>query len=352
MKRFIKAFRAEVKRATRWRSYTAVAFVLPAVSLIFFSIYLFDNRIESLPVVVVDNDNSSLSRVLIEMIDATQSVKISYKATDSAEAEALIRQGKAYAAVVIPQGFERDILRAEGANVALYNSGTNISTAGFIAKDISTVVATFGAGIELRSGKSIDEIMPVRVAEHNLFNPYINYGYYLAPCFMPMMLMIFTILSTITAITEPKPRSKVELLARITPTTISMVVYSLVMLVVLFRAIGVPLAGSSLMIVLSTLLFIAVNQAVAIFFVAIFKERHTALSLGGGVAVLSFTLSGLTFPTTAMYPIFRAASYLFPFTYYIEIVVDQALRGTPAVVTLPKMCVLCLFLLLPLCKRL
>ena len=264
MKRFIKAFRAEVKRATRWRSYTAVAFVLPAVSLIFFSIYLFDNRIESLPVVVVDNDNSSLSRVLIEMIDATQSVKISYKATDSAEAEALIRQGKAYAAVVIPQGFERDILRAEGANVALYNSGTNISTAGFIAKDISTVVATFGAGIELRSGKSIDEIIPVRVAEHNLFNPYINYGYYLAPCFMPMMLMIFTMLATITAVTNPKPKNRAEIVGRIAPTTISMTIYGLIMLLLLFKVIGVPMVGSSYIIAITTILFILVYQAIAI----------------------------------------------------------------------------------------
>ena len=352
MRRFIKAFRAEIKRIARWRGYAAVVFVLPAVSLIFFCLYLFDNRIESLPIVIVDNDNSSLSRALIEMIDATQSVEVCYKAENTIEAEALMRRGEAYAIVVIPYDFERKILRAEGANVALYNSGINISTAGFIAKDISTVVATFGAGIELKRGKTISEIMPIRATDHNLFNPYINYGYYLAPCFMPMMIMIFTMLATITAVTHPKPRSRVELLGRIAPTTISMVAYALMMLILLFRVIGVPLAGSSTIIVLSTLLFIAVYQTIAIFFVAILKERHTALSLGGGFAVLSFTLSGLTFPTLAMYPIFKAASYLFPFTYYIEIMVDQALRGAPAEVSIPKVCILSLFLLLPLCKRL
>lgn len=352
MKQFYKAFNAEIKRIKSWRSYAAIVIFLPALSLMFFTLYFSNNRIESLPVVLVDNDNSPLSRELIEMISATQSVSICYKADDTLEAEALIRNGKAYAALVIPRNFERNILRAEHTSVALYNSGTNISTAGFIAKDISTVVATFGVAIELKSGKSISQIMPIRVVEHNLFNPYINYGYYLAPCFMPMMLMIFTMLATITAVTNPKPKNRAEIVGRIAPTTISMTIYGLIMLLLLFKVIGVPMAGSSYIIAITTILFILVYQAIAIFFVAFFKQRHTALSFGGGYAVLSFTLSGLTFPTTAMFPIFKVASYLFPFTYYLEIMIDQALRGASTEVSLPKIAILSLFLLLPLCKRL
>ena len=352
MKQFYKAFNAEIKRIKSWRSYAAIVICLPALSLLFFTLYFANNRIESLPIVLVDSDNSPLSRELIEMISATQSVSIYYKADDTLEAEALIRNGKAYAAVVIPRNFERNILRTEATSVAIYNSGTNISTAGFIAKDISAVVATFGAVIELKSGKNINQILPIRVVEHNLFNPYINYGYYLAPCFMPMMLMIFTMLATITAVTNPKPKNGAEIVGRIAPTTISMTIYGLIMLLLLSKVIGVPMVGSSYIIAITTILLILVYQAIAIFFVVIFKHRHTALSFGGGYAVLSFTLSGLTFPTSAMFPIFKVASYLFPFTYYIEIMVDQALRGAPAEVSLPKMAILSLFLLLPLCKRL
>ena len=352
MNLFCKAFRAELKRIKRWWSYAAILLFLPALSLLFFTLYFSNNRIESLPITVVDNDNTPISRELVEMISATQSVSICYKADNTIEAEALIRSGDAYAAVIIPRNFECDILRSQTTGVALYNSGINISTAGFIAKDISAVVATFGAAIELKRGKSLSQIMPIKVAEHNLFNPYINYGYYLAPCFMPMMLMIFTMLATITAITNPKPKSGVEMLGRVAPTTISMTIYGLIMLVLLFRVVGVPMAGSSCIIAITTILLILVYQAIAIFFVAVFKQRHTALSFGGGYAVLSFTLSGLTFPTSAMFPIFKVASYLFPFTYYIEIMVDQALRGASAEVSLPKVAIVSLFLLLPICKRL
>ena len=52
----------------------------------------------------------------------------------------------------------------------------------------------------LTEKQAMAQIMPVRFVKHVLFNPYINYSYYLSPSFMPMMLMIFAMLVTIFAI--------------------------------------------------------------------------------------------------------------------------------------------------------
>ena len=58
------------------------------------------------------------------------------------------------------------------------------------------------------------QLMPVRFDRHVLFNPHINYGYYLSPSFMPMMLMIFVVMVTIFSIgTELKHATAREWMA-------------------------------------------------------------------------------------------------------------------------------------------
>ena len=93
---------------------------------------------------------------------------------------------------------------------------------------------------------------------------------------------------------------------------------------------------------------IADYQAIGVSLAALTKNRDLAISLGGGYSVLAFTFSGLTFPTMAMFPILRFSSYLFPFTYYMTIMVEQALRGAAIEISLPNIGCMLLFLLLPM----
>ncbi|MBQ2424691.1 MAG: ABC transporter permease [Alistipes sp.] len=350
MRQFTISFNDEIKRIASDKIYCALLFILPAISLLFFVCYFSGDSIRELPIVVVDNNKSTLSRKLIEMIDATSCARVDYIAASSDEAFSIIRKGRAYAAVIIPHSFQADIITNTPTKVALYNSGVNISTNGFIAKDIQSVVATFSAGIELQRGVPFAKIMAVGFDKHILFNPYLSYTYYLSPCFMPMMITIFTMLATAYAIAQREGREICTLLGRIFPTTLTMWIFAAIMLIFLFRVLGVPLKGSKWIVLLSTLLLVTVYQAIAILFTALTHNRHLSLSLGGGYSVLAFTLSGLTFPTMAMFPILKFVSHLFPFTFYMKIMVDQAIRGTSGN-SATDIGYMSLFLLLPILVR-
>jgi ABC-2 type transport system permease protein len=348
MRTLNKTFNLELKRIAHNRIYSLTLFVFPTISLLFFLCYFSKSGIRELPIVVIDQNKSVLSQKLVDMIDATASVSVDYNIADFNIATSLIRRGDAYALVVIPPNFEGDILSARAANVVLYNSGANISTNGFIEKDIQTSVTSFGAGIELQRGIPLPEIMPITFEKHILFNPYLNYTYYIAPCFMAMMIMIFTMLSTVYAVAQTNIKEFKSLVGKIAPTTFTMWFFALIMLYMLYSILGVPLEGNRWLLIISTLLFVVVYQAVAIFFVGITHNRELALPLGGGYSVLAFTFSGLTFPTMAMFPILKVASHLFPFTYYMKIVIDQAIRGADSRESIINMCYMGIFLLLPL----
>ncbi len=113
--------------------------------------------------------------------------------------------------------------------------------------------------------------MPVRFNRHVLFNPYINYGYYLAPSFMPMMLLIFAVMATVFAVgTELKHGTAREwlnaggdlmtaaLTGKLLPVTAMLLLQAFVMLFILIRIVGVPLNGSYTVMLVGTCCFCSV----------------------------------------------------------------------------------------------
>ena len=359
----------ELRRIARQPIYFALMVVLPVVSFAFFALLFSRGVARDIPIAVVDLDRTTLSRKVTQMIDATPTALVAYEAQDMAEGERMIREGKISAVVLIPEFFEKNILSNSQTHLDAYIIGTNITVNGLLSKDIQTAATTFSAGIQLQllgkqgltERQAAAQLMPVRFNRHVLFNPYINYGYYLSPSFMPMMLLIFTIMVSIFAVgNELKHGTAREwldtgggsvvaaLAGKLLPILTTMFLVSMAMFVIIFKVVGVPLNGSLTVILLGTLLFILSYQAIAVFIVSLLSNLRLSLSIGGGYSVLAFTFSGLTFPVMAMWPAMRYLSNLFPFTYYTDIFVDQMLRGAPVACSLPDMGYMSLFIVLPL----
>lgn len=361
--------RREVGRISRQPMYFSLMFVLPLISFVFFALLFNKGVARDIPIAVLDGDHSSLSRKVTQMIDDTPTAMVSFGIQGMDEGERLMREGKVMAIVQIPAFFEKNILSNRQTHIENYVSGTNITVNGLLSKDIQTAVTTFTAGIQIQlltkqgltERQAMAQLMPVRFDKHVLFNPYINYGYYLSPSFMPMMLLIFTVMATIFAIgTELKKATAREWLStargsigaalagKVLPITVVMFLVSMAMFLIIFKIVGVPLNGSFTVILISTLLFILSYQSISVLIVSLLANLRLSLSIGGGYSVLAFTFSGLTFPIMAMWPAMRVVSKIFPFTFYTDIFVDQMLRGAPAVYSLPDMGALALFTVLPL----
>lgn len=361
--------RREMHRLTHQPMYFVLMIVLPVVSFAFFALLFNQGAIRNIPIAVLDEDNTTLSRKVAQMIDDTPTALVARDIQSMAEGERLIREGKIMAVVQIPAFFEKNILSNSQTHLESYVSGTNITVNGLLSKDIQTAVTTFTGGIQLQvlmkqgltQRQAMAQLMPVRFDRHVLFNPHINYGYYLSPSFMPMMLMIFVVMVTVFSIgTELKHATSREwmavgndfvaaaLVGKVLPITAVMFLISLVMLLINFKIVGTPLNGSLTVILVGTLLFILSYQSISVLIVSLLANLRLSLSIGGGYSVLAFTFSGLTFPIMAMWEPMQWVSKIFPFTFYTDIFVDQMLRGTPWVYSLPDLGYMMLFIVLPL----
>ena len=176
----------------------------------------------------------------------------------------------------------------------------------------------------------------------------------------PLMLMLFALLTAVFTIgVELKNGTASEWLAasgghtsaalagKLAPYTVIFFVLCLLMDTLLFKYVGVPLNGSVSMLLVSGLFFVLASQGIGAFIVILLSNLRLGLSIGGGYSVLSFTFSGLTFPFLAMDLPVRIVGYLFPMTYYMDLFIDQGMRGAPTADSAIYLVGLAAFLLLP-----
>ncbi len=361
--------RREVERIAVDREYRSVLVWLPLGVILFFALFFSQEVVGPLPVAVVDEDNSYLSHRLVSMLRATHETALAEEVADMAEARSKLLAGDVVGIVEIPNDFAQNILSGTTAEVVYYNSGTNISTASLSSKGVQTAVTSFGVGVALQRAEiggampdeAMAQAMPIGFTTYALFNPWLNYAYYVGPCFWTMILIIASMLSTIYAVgSELRYATSVEwlrsangslvgaIMGKLFPTTLLLWLLSAVVGVSVFAIFGAPMQGSWAMLAVGTMALIIAYQAVALFVVAVTASFRLSLSLGGGYSVLAFTFSGVTFPTMAMIGWVQPFTMIFPYTYFMELYIDQAVRGVEWWLSMPKIGAMLLFCLLPL----
>ena len=100
----------------------------------------YNGVLENLPVAVVDNDHSQLSRILVSKLDDTKTLEVAYKVDDTHQALSLLQGTKAYGAVIIPYGFQRDTYTRRAPQVTVMLNTQYILVGKIIKSTLSTLM--------------------------------------------------------------------------------------------------------------------------------------------------------------------------------------------------------------------
>lgn len=314
---------------------------------------------------VVDLDHSKTSRQVIRMIDATSIAQVAQECDDVNEADNLMLDGKTNAIVVIPKDFEKNVLKSASPEVLIYLNNANILKGGLLKSGIYKAVSTFSAGIKIQVAmkkgagmqQAVNESVPINLDTHILFNPYTNYFYFLATVLMPVILIVFTLLSSIyslgyelknatsmAALQKANNSVIVLVIGKLMPYTILYFIQALVFNYLIFKVMGMPMTGNYSVLLLSELLLIIAYQFLGVFLMGILGNLRLAVSLGSAYSMMALTFSGLTFPEFGMPLLAQIFSQLFPLSYWLKIFVGQTLRHDPVSVSMVNMSYLIVFI--------
>lgn len=348
IRNFFNIFLAEWTRIFSTPRLLVILFAVPIFIFIFYASLMNQGVPTKLPVAILDQDKTPLSRQLGLMYQASATIDLAYEVNDELEGQRLVRRNDAYAFIIIPKGFQKNIFKGNYTSLSCYYNGQYLLSGAIILKDFETVSQTFMAGVVLETleqkGLSPDQalgsILPINTDIHVLYNPWTSYSYYLNIAFMPMALQIMVlILSVYTFGLVLKKRNGQELLAqaegnemvailgKILPYTIIFFTLGFLMNSVLYYKIGTPLKGSFLGVNLIFFTFVIILQGLGLFIASVTTSFRTALTIGGDYAALAFSFAGYTFPAIGMSTFIQYLCYIFPFTSYMRWVVDYGVRG-------------------------
>lgn len=345
---FFRVFFREIDRMTGSSIYLFTTLIGPLISFVILLSIFSDGVPRNLPVGMVDKDNSSLSRKITMWIGASPEAEIAMHFPNQEEAYRQMEEGKLDAVVIIPEGTEKNILKGGSQSIPVFINNANMLKGGFLQKGIYKSLATLSGGIKLQLAmknglperQARAKIQPVKLQQHVLFNPFGNYSYFLLSALLPLMIVVFSLLSAVFAVgvevregTGPDWLNHsggsliVGLAGKLLPYTILLMVDVIVMNVVLFIRMGTPLQGSFAFIMLGEAAMIFTYQLLGVLLVSVTANLRLGLSLASAYAMMALTFSGLTFPQFAMPVVAEVVSYFFPFTYWVKIFISQAMRG-------------------------
>ncbi|GAB4090906.1 ABC transporter permease [Hydrogenophaga soli] len=304
-----------------------------------------------LPVAVVDQDHSALSRQLVRLLDAAPGIHVSAHLPDTAQADAALRSVSVYAVVAIPADFERDVKTGHVGDVTLLHNAQFATHSGIVQRDVRTAVGTLSAGVEATARTKRGEapqavkasFMPIQVRAHNLFNPAGDYEPFLGLSLIPAVLHILAMTAGVWAVgRELRDRTLAEwlnaatrghvaqaLLGKLAVPGFSLGGIGSVAMVAATLGRGWAPAGSLWVVLAGLWLLVAVSLLTGALLVGLTRSLATALSGAGFLSSPAFAFSGVGFPLAAMSGGARAWALAMPYTHYIRLQTEQLQMGTP-----------------------
>lgn len=295
--------------------------------------------VRDVPIAVVDNNRSSMSREFLRMVDATPDVKIQSYCADMEEAQNLIEETRVYGIIYIPEEFTEELSEGKQTKVTIYSDMSGLLYYKSLLMATTNVSLEMNKKIKIeRMGNTTnrqDEIgvAPIEYEEVSLFNPQDGFASFLIPAVLILIiqqtLLLGIGLSAGTARETNRFQDLVPLSRKYNGTLRIVLGKSFVYLMIYaavsaYILLAVPKLFSLVQVAQPTtlLLFVLPYILACIFFAmtcSIFiHHRESCMMIYVFTSVPLLFISGISWPGAAVPEFWKVISWIFPSTFGIN----------------------------------
>lgn len=294
-----------------------------------------DGVIKEAPFAIVDQDNSSMSRMLVKNIAENETFDVKYYSDSPQDLQEQIENNQVVAGVVIPPNFSVDVTAGKSPSILIVYDGCQMSVVGISKAKLTEVMMTLkvGASIQILEGKldlqpseALLYAQPISNTFRYLGNPEKSIGNYILPGAIANIVQLTMYLFMVEAIRREKQERVHPFIYCLLGTVLSTgVLLSCVW--IMHTIFQMPMNGSwQTIIILGALNMFTVGNIAAIVRLVVPEKTFAAQSAVILMATLLF--SGYTFPALGMPPLFQKVAELLPFTYFALPFRDILLLGS------------------------
>ncbi|PVB60543.1 ABC transporter permease [Labrenzia sp. 011] len=344
LSRIAAIFFKELAQLRRDRMTFGMVIMIPLIQLILFG-YAINTNIRDIPVAVVDQDRTAISRILIQMVEATRVVEVTERFSTVEEAEAAIKSARVRAAFILPDDLAQRIVRSPATGFETPPS-TDEQTSRPVAQWIVDGSDTMIAGA-IKSLRNMPLTEMFRKAPNRstptfevalFFNPEQRTAVNIVPGLVGIILTMTMIMFTSAAIVRERERGNMEMLintpvkpmelmiGKIIPYIFIGLLQTAIILGLGYLLFNVPLGERPVDLLVGTLLFIAASLSLGLVLSTIAQTQLQATQMTVFLLVPSILLSGFMFPYEGMPLIAQYIAEVLPATHFMRMIRGFVLR--------------------------
>ena len=187
-------WRDEMRQVFKDEGVIIFFFIVPLIYPLLYS-WIYNNEVvRDMPVVVVDDSHSKLSRQFIRMCDASPDVKVVCYASDLDEAKMLVGRQVAHAVYYIPSDFQTRLNRMEQSTIGVYCDMSlmlaykaSYQTAVLVSQEMNSEIQIKLSGHYTAREEEI-QAKPLDYDGEAIFSPGGGYGSFILPAVLILIL--------------------------------------------------------------------------------------------------------------------------------------------------------------------
>jgi ABC-2 type transport system permease protein len=310
--------------------------------------------ITNLPLIVLDQDRTSASQLVIDQLENTGTFNFKYWAQDIGDIQQVMEQGIVSAAVVIPPGFGESMASySQRPSFLVLLNGADTTAAQEALRAVDGTAQTIGEKLFLsRLGLSEKDLGNFDFSVRVRFNEELTESYYTVPAELALMLEFTILLFAGLAFSRERelgtleqllvmPFSSVEIiLGKAIPVIIIGFVDFVLMLVVSHFAFGIPVRGSLVLLLSLAFIYLLAELGKGLMISALSKTQHQAFLIVMLVGMVDFMFTGYAVPVESMPQILQWFANLVPANHWLAIVRGILLKGSNLLVLWPHVAAL------------
>jgi ABC-2 type transport system permease protein len=339
--RYWSVVKKEVVQIKRDRPSLMIALAMPLMLLFLFG-YAVNTDVEDIKMVVWNQSPSADSRELVDQFANTRIFQVCAQADGYRAIEAMLDEGSADVALVIPPDFTRKRDREEPVEIQMLIDGSDPNIARTAMSNAQLIVQNSSLSLqELRMQKQGlgDLELPLELDSRVLFNPNMESIVFNIPGLIGLIMQNVTMILTAFSLVREKERGTMEqlivtpirplelMLGKITPYVgVGIFSFCLVLMFGIYW-FGVPVKGSIPLLVSLSVLFLVTTLTLGIFISTVARTQLQAMQMAFAFILPSVLLSGFMFPRETMPLVIQWMGGLIPLTYFLEILRGIFLKG-------------------------
>ena len=288
------------------------------------------------PVVVVDDSNSSLSREFVRKVDASPDVRICSHCANMEEAKELLKSQEVYGVVHIPSSFSKDIMMGRQTKIGVYSDVCSMIYYKNLMLACSKVSIQMNKGIKVEKlGSAMSDRQqeiakePIAYQHVQLYNPQGGFSQFMIPPIMMLVIQMTLFLGIGMEMGRIRERNRGYAVPNVPGYTNSfnvvmgrmMVFVPVYLLMALYMYTCVtwwftlPQLGHYWTFIAFIIPYLTACASLGILLSSLVYRREDSILLFIFMSIPLLFLSGVSWPGSNMPVVWKYVSYLFPSTF-------------------------------------